>query len=25
MRIKSTDDRKQLWENLCKATDEQAT
>jgi hypothetical protein len=25
MRIKSTDDREQLWENLCEATDEQAT
>ncbi|WP_048075042.1 hypothetical protein [Haloquadratum walsbyi] len=24
MRIQSTDDREQLWENLCEATDEQA-
>ena len=24
MRIKTTDDRERLWENLCEATDEQA-
>jgi hypothetical protein len=24
MRIKSTDDREQLWDNLCEATNEQA-
>jgi hypothetical protein len=24
MRIKTTDDRKRLWENLCEATGEQA-
>jgi hypothetical protein len=24
MRIKTTDDREQLWKNLCEATNEQA-
>jgi hypothetical protein len=24
MRIKATDDREQLWDNLCKATNERA-